>query len=75
MASGARADGTRQAVTIHYAENWPAAVNSLKGHIIKLVIAVGDAYGLALGASVLRLLKPAKSMVGRYEELFGFVTV
>jgi hypothetical protein len=72
QASRHRAAGVRHTVTLTHAERRPEPPEvSLRGKIIPLAIAVARNYGIALGATRLRLAYPDLNLLGYYE-LLGF---
>ncbi|HEV7589403.1 MAG TPA: hypothetical protein VGO40_14905 [Longimicrobium sp.] len=71
-ASRHRAAGVRHTVTLTHAERRPEPPEvPLRGHIIPIAVAVARNYGLALGATRLRLAYPDPNLL-RYYELLGF---
>jgi hypothetical protein len=72
QASRHRAGGVRHTVTLTHAERRPEPPEvPLRGYIIPLAVAVARNYGLALGATRLRLAYPDHNLL-RYYELLGF---
>lgn len=72
QASRHRAGGVRHTVALTYAERRPEPPEvPLRGHIIPLAVAVARNYGLALGATRLRLAYPDPNLLRHYE-LLGF---
>lgn len=71
-ASRHRAAGVRHTVTLTYAERRPSPPEvPLRKLVIPLAVAVARNYGLALGASWLRLRYPDRNLLWYYE-LLGF---
>ena len=70
-----RAPGVRHTVTLTHAELRPEPPDvPLRGLIIPLAVAVARSYGLALGATRLRLEHPDRNLLWYYERL-GFEVV
>ena len=71
-ASRHRAAGVRHTITLTYAERRPEPPQvPLRGLVIPLAVAVARNYGLALGATRLRLRYPDRNLLWYYQ-LLGF---
>lgn len=70
-ASKRRSCGRRHTLSLHFIEANPDPGHPLKGHVAELAIVCAEAYGAALGATILRLTNPLSGVLRLYVGL-GF---
>jgi len=61
-------------ISIHYLEGSPEPAHPLKGFVASVLIDAAEYYGLAFGASTIRLMDPTPGALHIYQALgFGVV--
>jgi hypothetical protein len=64
----------RDNLTITLLEGSPVRTHPLRGHVLRIVLEAAEAYGMALGAEVLRIARPLPSALPKYQA-YGFSLV